>query len=130
MKKTNIIFSFAVGLGLFFLFSSCDLSIPESVSVKTEATYNFSIGDIEQDFNSSFDKSSLFSGLETEKNKVYDYFPGQKNERLQEFLMTVKIDCFEMPAIPANLSVSIDIPPVDVDLDISAIFSTMSGVFG
>ena len=65
MKKTNIIFSVAVGLGLFFLFSSCDLSIPESVSVKTEATYNFSIGDIEQDFNSSFDKSSLFSGLET-----------------------------------------------------------------
>lgn len=130
MKKTNILLAFTAGLGLFSLFSSCDFELPSSVSVKTDATYNFSIGDIEHDFNDSFDKDALFTKLENEYNKIYDYFPGKKEEKKQQFLVEVKIPPIPIPALPEGTTYSL--PPInfDIDMDIASIFNTMKDSFG
>ena len=132
MKKTNILLAFAAGFGLFSLLSSCDFEIPSSVSVKTDATYNFSIGDIEHDFNDSFDKDALFTNLETEYNKIYDYFPGKKEEKLQQYLLTLDIPAISLGipvAPPAGVSLAdYSIPSmnfsntVDIEMDMKAIF--------
>ena len=134
MKKTNILLAFTAGLGLFSLFSSCDFELPSSVSVKTDATYNFSIGDIEHDFNDSFDKDTLFAGLETDYNKIYDYFPGKKEEKLQQFLLTLDIPAIHLPipdtVVPeAGKSLADYLIPsmsventVDIDMNMKAIF--------
>lgn len=95
MKKTLFLFA-----GLALVFTACNLAIPESVSVKTDADYNFSIGDVDKDFNDTFQVSQLFDGLETEANKIYDYFPGRENEKLQQFILTVAT-----PAIPINITI-------------------------
>lgn len=95
MKK--LLFMFA---GLALLFTACNMAIPESVSVKTDADYNFSIGDIKKDFNDTFEVSQLFDGLETDANKIYDYFPEQENEKLQQFILTVAT-----PAIPLSINI-------------------------
>ena len=95
MKKLLFVFA-----GFALLFTACNMAIPESVSVKTDADYNFSIGDINKDFNETFQISNLFDGLETDANKIYDYFPGQENEKLQQFILTVAT-----PAIPLSITI-------------------------
>lgn len=118
------------------LFSACNLSVPESFSVKTNANYNYSIGNISQDFSESFKASNLFSGLETDHNKIYDYFPGQEDDKLQQYLLTIKVDEFSLEneytkqSKTPGTELSFTIPPITVDMDISSIFDSIRNIFG
>ena len=117
---------------ILLLFSACNFSIPEKVSVKTNANYNYSIGNISQDFSETFQAKKLFGDLETDANKIYDYFPGQEDAKLQQYLLTIKIPDVDLPqyTIPAGIPVDLTIPPVTVDFDISSIFASIDDVLG
>lgn len=117
---------------ILLLFSACNFSIPEKVSVKTNANYNYSIGNISQDFSETFQAKKLFGNLETDDNKIYDYFPGQEDAKLQQYLLTIKIPDVDLPqyTIPAGIPVDLTIPPVTVDFDISSIFASIDDVLG
>ena len=117
---------------ILLLFSACNFSIPEKVSVKTNANYNYSIGNISQDFSETFQAKKLFGNLETDDNKIYDYFPGQEDAKLQQYLLTIKIPNVDLPqyTIPAGIPVDLTIPPVTVDFDISSIFASIDDVLG
>lgn len=115
-----------------FLLVSCNFAIPETVSVVTNANYNYSIGNISQDFNESFKTSNLFGDLETDNNKIYDFFPGLEDEKLQQYLLTIKVDDVDLDygTIPAGTELNLDIPPVSVSLDISEIFGSIKDILG
>ena len=120
-----------IAAGLLF-FSACNLSVPESFSVKTNANYNYSIGNISQDFSESFKASNLFSGLETDHNKIYDYFPGQEDDKLQQYLLTIKVDPVTLPSatVPAGVPISLVIPTITVDFNISEVFESIKEILG
>jgi hypothetical protein len=82
MKKRMSIFA---GIGMILLITSCSWEIPQSVSVRTNANYNFAIGSVEHSLDETLDlKSNLPSG-------AYDYFPGRKNDKLQQFMIAVQV---------------------------------------
>ena len=129
MKKTAFLLS-----AILILLSSCNLSLPQNVTLKMDADYNFAIGNIEKDFNSSFDKSALFSGLEnSEKIRAYDYNPGQKSESLQQFIIDMEIGTLDSSAfrlsgvVPEGISFD-DLQltgTTRIDIDMSQIFSSL-----
>lgn len=82
--KLSILISLTLAL------SGCSWEIPERVFVKTNASYNFSIGNIEQSLDSSMDLNSILSS-DKEELTLYDYYPGKANKKLQQFVMTVKV---------------------------------------
>ena len=108
MKK--IFNSFIAVCSLIFI--SCgDYQIPQSVSIKTDADYNFSVGSIEQDLSSFLNiktiseklNSSLSGGTEKAFSSfsVYDYRPPltDSGTQSQKFLAEVKLQ-----EIPVDIS--------------------------
>ena len=107
MKK--IFNSFIAICSLIFI--SCgDYQIPQSVSIKTDADYNFSVGSIEQDLSSFLNiktiseklNSSLSGGTENAFSSfsVYDYRPTTDDTNpSQKFLAEVKLQ-----EIPVDIS--------------------------
>lgn len=107
MKK--IFNSFIAVCSLIFI--SCgDYQIPQSVSIKTDADYNFSVGSIEQDLSSFLNiktiseklNSSLSEGTENAFSSfsVYDYRPTTDDTNpSQKFLAEVKLQ-----EIPVDIS--------------------------
>lgn len=108
MKK--IFNSFIAVCSLIFI--SCgDYQIPQSVSIKTDADYNFSVGSIEQDLSSFLNiktiseklNSSLAGGTENAFSSfsVYDYRPPltDSGTQSQKFLAEVKLQ-----EIPVDIS--------------------------
>lgn len=77
-------------------FTACKWQIPEKVSVRTNADYKLSIGSIEKDFTEDVNINQLVSkDLGIPNAKLYDYFPGEKNPEVQQFLM--KLPLMEVP---------------------------------
>ena len=108
MKK--IFNSFIAVCSLIFI--SCgDYQIPQSVSIKTDADYNFSVGSIEQDLSSFLNIKTISEKLNSsisEGNKnafssfsVYDYRPPltDSGTQSQKFLAEVKLQ-----EIPVDIS--------------------------
>lgn len=108
MKK--IFNSFIAVCSLIFV--SCgDYQIPQSVSIKTDADYNFSVGSIEQDLSSFLNIKTISEKLNSsisEGNKnafssfsVYDYRPPltDSGTQSQKFLAEVKLQ-----EIPVDIS--------------------------
>ncbi|MCR5189028.1 MAG: hypothetical protein K6C97_08830 [Treponema sp.] len=94
MKKYHVILFSAF---VFLLAQSgCNWQIPEKVSVKTNAEYNFAVGEFSKDFSEDFDKEQLFSSVSSAINnaRIYDYYPGQTGD-VQQFLL--KIPLMEIP---------------------------------
>ena len=76
MKK---IAGILICIALALAFTGCNWQIPEKVSVKTNAEYNFSLGNFEQDFNKELNLSSMIGNLQLPNNgKVYDYWPEKR----------------------------------------------------
>ncbi|MCR4743048.1 MAG: hypothetical protein K5866_09295 [Treponema sp.] len=110
MKRFNIVI-FSVITATAFL--ACSLEIPKKVSVKTDAEYNFSIGDVENDsLSENFKPSELFASVEGAE--VLDYCP-DGDETLQQFLLQMPIT-----SIPIDFSSYFD------SLDLSGQISNMS----
>ena len=94
MKKFTVI----AGCALFVLlpvlsFTGCNWEAPETISVKTNAEYNFALGNLEQDLNEDLNLTEIL-GENDENNDIvtkYDYFPGKSNKNVQHFLAEVKV---------------------------------------
>ena len=96
MKK---IAGILICIALALVFTGCNWQIPEKVSVKTDAEYNFSLGSFSQDFSESLNISQMLGDLELPNNgKVYDYWPNKKGDA-QNFLMYMPIQ-----EIPIDIS--------------------------
>lgn len=84
MKKiAGILICIALALTL----AGCSWHIPEKVSVKTNADYNFSLGNFEKDFSEQLNVSKMIGDVQLPNNgKVYDYWPNKQGD-IQKFLM-------------------------------------------
>lgn len=95
MKKCHLVILMATVLLLAL--AGCNWQIPESISVKTNAVYNFSVGEFEKDFSDVLNSEELLSGTSNsiENIRIYDYFPGEADINSQKFLM--KLPLLEIP---------------------------------
>lgn len=75
--------------------TGCSWQIPESISVKSQAEYNFSMGNFTQSFNSDFGTDAVFKSMGVENARVFDYFPGKKDQKLRQFYL--RIPLLEIP---------------------------------
>lgn len=89
-------------ISAMFIVTSCNWQVPQKVVVETQAKYEFSLGDsLFKAMNTDslfgeFDiKSSIMDGISFNNSVVYDYFPGQADDTLQQFL--IKIPIQEIP---------------------------------
>lgn len=87
MKKASISLLL---VGLAFFLNSCSWEIPERVSVKTNANYNFSFGTFEKNLDSELNFQTMLS-VDKEGVSVYDYYPQKRDGRIQQFLITMKV---------------------------------------
>lgn len=83
-----------------FAFVGCSLELPQSISVKTKAEYNFSIGRISAAFSEFFSVNEITETFNenkiedtelSQRIKMYDYNPEKKSENKQQFLIKVPI---------------------------------------
>ena len=121
MKKIAVI---AVCAVLAFSFTGCNWEVPEKISVKTNAEYNFALGNLEQDLNEDLNLTELIGENEASNDIVtkYDYFPGKANKNVQHFLAEVKVCDFEI--LPAA-----DVDTVfgsEIDMPISTLLTALS----
>ena len=95
MKKCHLVILMATALLLAL--AGCNWQIPESISVKTNAVYNFSVGEFEKDFSDVLNSEELLSETSNsiENIRIYDYFPGEADINSQKFLM--KLPLLEIP---------------------------------
>lgn len=81
-----------ISIGVVLALAGCTWRLPETVSIKTDAEYNFSLGTFEKDLNSELDMSSMLgssgSGSEIE---IYDYFPGKTDSKTQQIMLKIKV---------------------------------------
>ena len=76
-----------ISIGLVFALGSCSWKLPETISVKTNADYEFSLGNVEKDLSDKLGVSNLIGTVELPNNgKIYDYWP-RKSGDTQKFLM-------------------------------------------
>lgn len=88
MKKSLIKFFTPL---LLIGFVGCDFEIPQTIKVKTKASYNFSLGDIEKDFGDQYSVKNFVSGSDSSSNagvEIYDYNPDGKSDDVQQFLIS------------------------------------------
>lgn len=93
-------------------FHSCNYEIPESISVRTKADYNFSMGSFKQDFSEFVTSSHLSQKFnsdeyETVKYKLYDYYGDIATDSSKQFMAQVKLQ--EIPVDAASYLSSMDI---------------------
>ena len=129
MKKASALLSL---VSIFLLFSGCSWEMPEKVSVKTNAIYNFSFGALEKSLDEELDFKTILA-TDNEDVKIYDYFPQKKDTKVQQFLITMKVFEKDLNEIvqdnavfnaflqncPAGISINLDslpagIPPLTV----------------
>lgn len=90
MKKTIRYLSLAI---FSFSFFSCAWEKPETISIKTNATYNFGIGSIKQDFSDLVSTDAILDASFSAggNSKIYDYYPDKLNGHVQRYLMKLPI---------------------------------------
>lgn len=112
MKKITLIFSV---LSIFAFLSSCSWKVPESVSVKTNAEYNFTIGSANVDLSKKMSAKRISEEIKKANSNsdfsltIYDYKPNNRTEGYRKLLgaMTLK-------EIPLDIS---EIIPEDMDFE-------------
>lgn len=114
MKKRILFFLFCT----VAVFAGCKFEVPQKVSVKTNAEYNFSFGDaLKFDFSKYFSYKDILDSQNSGSNfRVYDYNPGGNSE-YQQFL--IRIPIVEVPvdisSYLENLKISDDLRDFSFD---------------
>ena len=94
MRKISLVLFLS---SLVLLVTSCSWEVPENISVKTKASYNFSFGNYKQSFEDEINLASIMEQVEYPGAVVYDYFPGEKDITTQEYLLK-----FPLQEIPVD----------------------------
>lgn len=143
MKK---IFCTLASLCLVLIIVGCSWESPQTISVKTDAEYNFSLGTFEKDFSEYLNLSTMmgeaFETSESDNNpngiKLLDYWPDRPNSNVQHFLLQIKV--FEQdfskdengnvyPFVETAIASTPDGDPVQLN-GIGTYFTTESQVVG
>ena len=139
-----------ISIGLILSLSGCHWEIPETISVKSDAEYNFSLGTFEKEFDNDMDIGSMMGGAGENNNKIatLDYFPGKLDKNTQHFLL--QVECLDATLISAEdaspytgssapdeidvTSISTITPPEDkkvgMEFNPSSLLSGMKDAFG
>lgn len=82
-----------ISISLLLIFTGCAWKVPEKVSVKTKAEYNFSLGTFEKKLESEMDIVSMLgeTGKDNDAITTYDYFPGKEDKNTQNFMLEVEV---------------------------------------
>ena len=127
-----------VFVGCVMFFAACSWQIPEKVSVKSNADYNFSLGTFEKSFDDQMNLQSMMgnAGNNNQDINTFDYFPGKNDKTTQHFLIQAKVYEFNLkttleenvPDIAAALSNSAI--PDDTVFDLSTYCSSLPSLAG
>lgn len=93
MNKVKLLFITAAVFGI----TACNFQVPEKISVKTNADYNFNVGTISKSFEDTISFTDVLSDdkIGIENAHVYDYFPGEADANVQQYLF--KLPLMEIP---------------------------------
>ena len=94
MKKRFVIFSLSVCLVSLV---GCKWNVPQKVTVKSNAEYNFTVGKVSKNLSDAVDLSKTLSdSLSTNNAKIYDYYPNELDSAVQKYLMEMPIKDIEL----------------------------------
>ena len=62
-----------ISMGVVFAFAACSWEVPQNVSVKTNADYNFSLGTFEKEFDNNMDLNSMMGDTGVGKDDIHTY---------------------------------------------------------
>lgn len=112
--------------------TGCKWEIPEKVSVKTDAEYNFALGNLEKDLSSEMNMSDLFGDTNSDTVNIarYDYFPGKEDKNTQHFLVEIKLAEQELVAASAVDAFYGAAPSIDVASTSLSLPAAPSGTMG
>lgn len=87
-----------VSLGVVLVFTACAWQVPQKVSVKTKADYNFSLGNYEKELGEEMSMRSMMGNAGSENAAIgsFDYFPGKQDKNTQHYLLKVELLNFEI----------------------------------
>jgi hypothetical protein len=144
-----------ISMGVVFAFAACSWEVPQNVSVKTNADYNFSLGTFEKEFDNNMDLNSMMGDTGVGKDDIhtYDYFPGKLDKNTQHFLLEIKLfdqalinpvpnadalntafgsnNTVDLSSLPSGLSLaSIPSDAVNLDFNPSVMLETMKDALG
>ena len=82
-----------ISISFLLIFTGCAWKVPEKVSVKTNAEYNFSLGTFEKQLDSEMDIVSMLgeTGKDNDAINTYDYFPGKEDKNVQHFILDIEV---------------------------------------
>ena len=82
-----------VSISFVLAFTGCAWKVPEKISVKTKADYNFSLGNYEKDLGEEMSMSSMMgdAGNGNDAIATFDYFPGKEDKNTQHYLLKVEL---------------------------------------
>lgn len=82
-----------VSLGVVLVFTACAWQVPQKVSVKTKADYNFSLGNYEKELGEEMSMRSMLGNAGSNNDAVatFDYFPNKEDKNTQHYLLKVTI---------------------------------------
>ena len=83
----------SVFMSLLFAFAACSWQMPENVSVKTKADYEFSLGTFEKELADELSLDSMMgnTGEGNQDITTLDYYPGKLDKNTQHYLLQVKV---------------------------------------
>lgn len=124
-------------VGFVMTFAACSWQIPEKVSVKSNADYNFSIGTFEKSFDDQMNLQSMMgnAGNNNQDINTFDYFPGKKGTA-QHFLIQAKVYTFNLKTtleenVPGfSAALDSDLIPDDTEYNLSTIASALPSLVG
>ena len=99
-----------VFVGCVMFFAACSWQIPEKVSVKSNADYNFSLGTFEKSFDDQMNLQSMMgnAGNNNQDINTFDYFPGKRDKTTQHFLIQAKVYEMDLATVIPGLTAYIN----------------------
>ena len=120
-------------ISLVLTFTSCSWQMPEKISVKSNADYNFALGTFEKDLGNSMDLTSMMgdTGKDNEDIETFDYWPGKEDKNTQHFLLKVKLSEIDLAASLQGLMTAINTLPIadDAEIDFETDLSSLASSF-
>lgn len=113
-----------ISIGVLLAFTGCAWKVPETISLKSDADYSFSLGTFEKELDSKMDIQSMMgnAGSGNQDINFFDYYPGKSDANTQHFLLQAKACEIDFADVIPNLQTFIDnlkLLPDDATLDLS-----------
>ena len=108
-----------ISMGLVFALSGCSWQVPQTITVKSNAEYNFALGTFEKELGNDLDISKMIGDIENEQIKIYDYFPGKKDKNVQHFMVEVEVLDLDILAQLPQLKTVMNLLPEGASVDLT-----------